>query len=100
MDGRDGADADAGKEEPRMYRWISGVAGITLSVPAVLLPVTVDAMDVDGDETAGKVSAATRKTGALCDVQNCGVARKYRLVGDWERGACGMGHLKVLEGKV
>jgi Ino eighty subunit 2 len=33
-----------------------------------------------------------------CDMEGCGEKRKYRLVRDWTRGACGMGHLKALEG--
>ena len=74
-----------------MYRWVSGASGITLSVPASLLPhPTGEGMDVD----AGPGQPRAR---ALCDVQNCGVVRKYRLVGNWERGACGMEHLKVLQ---
>lgn len=32
-----------------------------------------------------------------CDVPGCTQTRKYRLVRDWVRGACGLTHLKVLE---
>ncbi|CCM00915.1 uncharacterized protein FIBRA_02961 [Fibroporia radiculosa] len=32
-----------------------------------------------------------------CDVLGCTARRKYRLVKDWERGACDMSHLKLLE---
>lgn len=32
-----------------------------------------------------------------CDVPGCIEVRKYRLVRDWVRGACGLTHLKVLE---
>ncbi|KAJ7059478.1 hypothetical protein C8F01DRAFT_215497 [Mycena amicta] len=36
---------------------------------------------------------------ALCAVEGCGKDRRYRLVGaEWGVGACGMGHLKMLEG--
>jgi Ino eighty subunit 2 len=45
------------------------------------------------------LSRVTRNREARCDVPGCQEGRKYRLVRDWERGACGMGHLKVLEGK-
>jgi Ino eighty subunit 2 len=38
------------------------------------------------------------RAGALCAVQGCGQARKYRLVADINRGACGMPHLKLLQG--
>ena len=34
---------------------------------------------------------------AVCAVDGCTAKRKYRLVRDWERGACGMDHLHVLE---
>jgi Ino eighty subunit 2 len=35
--------------------------------------------------------------GAVCAVSGCERARKYRLVRDFARGACGVEHLKVLE---
>ena len=35
-----------------------------------------------------------------CDVMNCRQVWKYRLVSSWEKEACGMRHLKVLEGRV
>jgi Ino eighty subunit 2 len=34
---------------------------------------------------------------AVCNVDGCTATRKYRLVRDSERGACGMGHLHLLE---
>ena len=34
---------------------------------------------------------------AVCAVNGCTAKRKYRLVRDWERGACGMDHLHILE---
>jgi len=36
----------------------------------------------------------------ICAVAECGSPRKYRLVSDWTMGACGMGHLKLLETQV
>ncbi|KAF5314229.1 hypothetical protein D9758_014287 [Tetrapyrgos nigripes] len=42
----------------------------------------------------------TRPPAATCAVAGCGVKRKYRLVSDWTKGACGIDHLKVLEGRV
>ncbi|KAG7095954.1 hypothetical protein E1B28_006638 [Marasmius oreades] len=33
----------------------------------------------------------------ICAVAECSSPRKYRLVSDWTIGACGMGHLKILE---
>lgn len=35
---------------------------------------------------------------AICAVSGCQDPRKYRLVKDWKIGACGIAHLKVLEG--
>ena len=35
---------------------------------------------------------------AVCDVLGCEAKRKYRLVHDFERGACGMAHLQILKG--
>ncbi|KAF6755686.1 hypothetical protein DFP72DRAFT_896230 [Ephemerocybe angulata] len=52
-----------------------------------------EAMDVDGE-----VGRAPRVEG--CAVDGCSEKRKYRLVRDWTRGACGMAHLKILEGMV
>ncbi|KZP20959.1 hypothetical protein FIBSPDRAFT_526598 [Athelia psychrophila] len=91
----------SGRGEPQMYRWVSGAGGITLSVPASLLPTPPplhDGMEVDMDTSTGTSRGGAREgLPALCDVQSCGVPRKYRLVGNWERGACGMDHLKILE---
>ncbi|KAK1229269.1 hypothetical protein PQX77_007693 [Marasmius sp. AFHP31] len=36
----------------------------------------------------------------VCAVAECSSPRKYRLVSDWTIGACGMGHLKLLETQV
>ena len=33
----------------------------------------------------------------MCAVEGCGEKRKYRWVKDWTVGACGMGHLKLLD---
>lgn len=66
---------------------------LSFSVPVSILPPP--GMDVDGASshpTRPKLAKAS-----LCDVDGCGKGRKYRLVKDWERGACGMEHLKALE---
>ena len=52
-------------------------------------------MDVDYQVSAVRDSAKPE-----CDVQGCFRTRKYKLVKDWTMGACGMGHLKMLEGSV
>lgn len=85
-----------------MYRWVSGASGITLSIPTTLLRHPLDPSPPPGGEgmavDAGADAVPRKLKGvAMCDVQSCGVPRKYRLVGDWERGACGMEHLKVLQ---
>lgn len=112
----DGADASAAPAPPvaTMYRWISSTrAGpgkadggegekmvLSFSVPAAALS---DARETGsrpaemqtegtGNQGQGKESVQPR-----CDVQGCSERRKYRLVKDWQRGACNMGHLKVLE---
>jgi len=90
---------------PTMYRWISttkslpgdpelgsrepdGQMKLTFSVPAsVLLQDTAPPAET-------KVPLAEKP---VCDVSGCERARKYRLVSDWLKGACGMEHLKVLE---
>lgn len=88
---------------PTMYRWVSTtkvppVAGsdeprmlLSFSVPVAVLP---QPQDEAAQETA---PARPPPLQAPCDVEGCGAMRKYRLVKDWQRGACGMAHLKVLE---
>ena len=94
---------------PTFYRWISttrpaidappGEEKMTLSfsVPESLLP-TPD-HDEDGDvkmEALGEHPLKPRAP-AVCNVDGCTAIRKYRLVRDWERGACGIKHLHLLE---
>ncbi|KAJ7908392.1 hypothetical protein B0H13DRAFT_2331490 [Mycena leptocephala] len=93
---------------PTMYRWVSTtrapassadavkaeaegmVMSISFSVPAsVPMPPEMPAPEKP------KVLAP-----ALCGVAGCGKHRRYRLVGgEWGAGACGMVHLKILEGR-
>lgn len=103
---------------PTTYRWISSsrvdtartrkekergeepeprTMSLSFSVPITALPPVASdaqgAMDVDEPP-----EPARRNVGALgCDVPGCSERRKYRLVRDFRRGACGMAHLKVLE---
>ncbi|KAH9163804.1 hypothetical protein EDB89DRAFT_1859831 [Lactarius sanguifluus] len=98
---------------PTCYRWIStsrpapdapsGEERMTLSfsVPASLLPTSHQvAVEGNGD---GDVKMETQEeprqppAPAVCNVDGCTATRKYRLVRDLERGACGMGHLHLLE---
>ncbi|KAI0335404.1 hypothetical protein GY45DRAFT_1317366 [Cubamyces sp. BRFM 1775] len=104
---------------PTMYRWISRVQPVpppsvdgeqqessektvvfSFSVPVDALPATV-AQDGDGsmqvDSNASVTARAPQTTPPHCDVQGCTALRKYRLVRDFHKGACGLSHLKVLE---
>lgn len=66
---------------------------LSFSVPIMALPPVADAMDVDKPPEPPR-----RNVSAFgCDVPGCTEQRKYRLVRDFQRGACGMAHLKVLE---
>ena len=85
-----------------MYRWVSNRSGLSFSVPIAMVAVTTfadcaESMDVN---TARKEQEEQKeRPKVLCNVEGCGEVRKYRLVRDWERGACGMAHLNVLEGQ-
>uniref|UniRef100_A0A0W0F3U3 INO80 complex subunit B-like conserved region domain-containing protein n=1 Tax=Moniliophthora roreri TaxID=221103 RepID=A0A0W0F3U3_MONRR len=65
---------------------------LSFSVPAAFL-----------SEPSTLVASATQppppKGSQTCAVDNCASPRKYRLVSDWTVGACGMGHLKMLEAR-
>ena len=106
---------------PTMYRWVSSVRSTTpaegeageatperamtlsFSVPVAALPSkrsTGNAMEVDGDSGSLLVPPPPRLPPAeppKCDVQGCTSLRKYRLVRDFQKGACGLSHLKALE---
>jgi Ino eighty subunit 2 len=96
---------------PTRYRWISTLRPspdappgdkmfLSFSVPTSLLPATMHPVDVDGDvkmETQEQEREAQAVVPAVCGVDGCTAKRKYRLVRDWERGACGMDHLHMLE---
>ncbi|KAI6006897.1 PAPA-1-like conserved region-domain-containing protein [Pisolithus albus] len=103
---------------PTSYRWIS-----TIKPPAVAVLSTTSACDDDVAMNGGGTEVKMRLTFSvpvcalpaehvqaqvgqvrmppatipICDVSGCGHARKYRLVKDWMKGACGMDHLKDLE---
>ncbi|KAI0348652.1 hypothetical protein BDW22DRAFT_1437741 [Trametopsis cervina] len=119
------AEGEEGLEEgpaipilPTMYRWISttkipgGEAGteprmvMSFSVPVSVLPtpVTTPATELAAGMDVDRLLKST-PTSALrpprpvqnCDVDGCDAQRKYRLVKDFQRGACGIAHLKQLE---
>ena len=105
---------------PTMYRWVSSaravakiegdadnkdataerVVTMSFSVPVSILPAPAEEnkMDIDGGSVHASPSPRLPPTTPpKCDVQGCTALRKYRLVRDFQKGACGMGHLKVLE---
>ncbi|RDX55993.1 hypothetical protein OH76DRAFT_1460659 [Lentinus brumalis] len=103
---------------PTMYRWVSSarslpkeageqedaerVMTMSFSVPAsVLAPKNENAMEVDGGAVpVPPPPRLPQATPPMCDVQGCTAVRKYRLVRDFQKGACGMGHLKLLEAQL
>jgi len=112
--GAAGATAQVVEVIPTRYRWISTLrpapdapAGdkmfLSFSVPTSLLPTTHQDVDADGDvkmETTTQEQEQEPRSmvaPAVCGVEGCTARRKYRLVRDWERGACGMDHLHILE---
>ncbi|KAF8197714.1 hypothetical protein K438DRAFT_1718102 [Mycena galopus ATCC 62051] len=106
-------DGDA-SAPPNMYRWISTsraptassadseiekpaaeetVMSISFCIPA---SVSFPFASFDTPPPAEKPKVQP----ALCGVAGCGKDRRYRLVGgEWGVGACGMVHLKLLEGR-
>lgn len=106
-------EADEGSSTPvfpTMYRWISTtrVPGtekgaeskmlLSFSVPVSTLPKPV-ALKIEGAMDVDQPTSQIRppRSVARCDVEGCDSLRKYRLVRDFQRGACGLAHLKHLE---
>ena len=104
---------------PTMYRWVSStktipggandkeetgtrVMSLSFSVPVSVIPKVEhtddSAMAVDQPPAppAAPVVPPPR-TIPECDIEGCRAKRKYRLVRDFQRGACGMDHLRQLE---
>ncbi|KAF8603317.1 hypothetical protein BDV93DRAFT_442474 [Ceratobasidium sp. AG-I] len=81
------------------YRWVSSSkeASVALSFS---LPSVANGLQTDGETTSFVASQppVVRPT-ATCAVSGCTLERKYRLAGaaDFEKGACGMDHLKLLK---
>lgn len=90
---------------PTMYRWVSttkhlagdaepdsvdadGRMKLSFSVPVSVFPQ---------DTTPPSETRLPPAEKPVCDVSGCDQVRKYRLVRDWLKGACGMEHLKMLE---
>jgi Ino eighty subunit 2 len=97
---------------PTMYRWTSttkpppvvaaegteaasqddseGKMRLMFSIPVSVLPP-------EGTVPQASEAKPTPSIKPICDVSGCQQTRKYRVVKDWMKGACGMEHLKVLE---
>ena len=81
--------------KPVMFRWTSSkkVDGnstsmvLSFSVPQTVAPPLVPVFE-----------APRSQDSVSCAVEGCNQHRRYRLVKDWKIGACGMSHLKLLEG--
>lgn len=96
---------------PTMYRWISTtrVPGaeegaepkmlLSFSVPVSTLPQPVTPKLIEGVMDVDQPTSQTRQPRPVvrCDVEGCDALRKYRLVREFQRGACGLAHLKHLE---
>jgi Ino eighty subunit 2 len=75
------------------WRWISTKEGFLLGIPNEAKPLVAFTPITDPTEGEKKPPLP------ICDVEGCGGKRIYRLVSDFKKGACGMPHLKLLEGK-
>ncbi|EJT99167.1 hypothetical protein DACRYDRAFT_23787 [Dacryopinax primogenitus] len=106
---------------PTLSRWVSSKDGVRWAVPpeakwlAYMGPVkrvgpgrmqeikgeTEEDVDMDGPADLGEahvelVPPPRARPQAICAIDGCGQARKYRSVKDFGRGACGLEHLRVL----
>ena len=72
---------------------------MSFSIPVVAMPQAEknngNSMDLDREQEPRKNVASLG-----CDVPGCHEKRKYRLVKDFRRGACGITHLKMLEAQL
>ncbi|KAI0079573.1 hypothetical protein K474DRAFT_1733760 [Panus rudis PR-1116 ss-1] len=99
---------------PTMYRWLSRVQTVpkdtavtegpdekvmvlSFSIPNNALPPEAQTQHNAGAAAMEIDQTQVTKQEPLCNVPGCSEKRKYRLVKDWTRGACGMAHLKVLD---
>ncbi|KAF8498417.1 hypothetical protein JB92DRAFT_2984659 [Gautieria morchelliformis] len=77
-----------------VWRWVSNSSGIRLGVPSEVVDIG-DAARMDAASNALDEHMKPRPA-AICNVPGCCGRRKYRLVRDFEQGACGIEHLRVL----
>lgn len=87
------------------FRWISNSSGIQFGIPEEALARTTALNPVSGQGEENRpdvkfdllTSHETKpRPPSLCDVPGCDAFRKYRLVTAFEKGACGIEHLRVL----
>jgi Ino eighty subunit 2 len=78
--------------KPVMYRWTSSKKVDGESTSMVL------SFSVPPSEVIPAPEPEAPKIPDTCAMDGCRQPRKYRLVRDWTIGACGMPHLKALEG--
>ncbi|KAJ7480747.1 hypothetical protein FB451DRAFT_1238349 [Mycena latifolia] len=91
-------------EVPTMYRWLSTSRAPEFSNPedpstmSILFSIPVSVAALGAPEP--RPTLPQPQPPALCGVAGCGKDRRYRLVGgEWGLGACGIVHLKALEGR-
>jgi Ino eighty subunit 2 len=113
----DGTDADMVIDTtpteaiPTMYRWVSRTVDIpsddgqgaaksmalSFSVPVSVIESLVAASGEEDTMQVDQPVEAVIRPQTRCDVEGCMELRKYKMVKDWTKGACGMAHLKHLE---
>src|ERR1700761_7582379 len=107
--GSGGGETKASLKEVNMYRWISNKEGLSFAIPMGFLPK----LRTPPGETESEAQAPASQPQVTlpnhnvnlyparpipqCSVSGCEAQRKYRLVKSFERGACGMEHLRVLQ---
>jgi Ino eighty subunit 2 len=109
---------------PTMYRWISTIKRPALEIlankkpkegtegaedqggsesgetPQMLLTFSVPLSALPQDTVPSKAVTTPPVQPRQCDFEGCTSVRKYRLVKDWQRGACGMDHHKAIEARL
>jgi Ino eighty subunit 2 len=93
---------------PTMYRWVSSsrptvegalpVMVMSFAVPQAMDAIAREAQIQEAVAHAESVKKSDQQTSTF-GVAGCTQPRKYRLVKDWTTGACGLAHLKALEGR-
>ncbi|KIK82156.1 hypothetical protein PAXRUDRAFT_832373 [Paxillus rubicundulus Ve08.2h10] len=97
---------------PTMYRWTSTTKPLPAAAAEgteaasqndsegkmrLMFSVPVSVLPPEGTAPRASEVKPTPSIKPVCDVSGCQRTRKYRVVKDWMKGACGMEHLKVLE---